>query len=171
MRAFLIATTATLGLSTPVLADGDWTCGYAGGQLGYLDIDGSGSADGDDVSYGLHAGYDYDFGQFVVGGEIEYDWTDVDLGGAATADSVGRLKLKAGYDLGNVLPYIAVGVAQVDTSLGEETGNFYGLGVAYQVTPEWQVSGEALYHEFDDINGTGVDADATSLNLRASYRF
>ncbi|MEM9550078.1 MAG: outer membrane beta-barrel protein [Pseudomonadota bacterium] len=170
MRA-LLATAAAVLIATPALADGDWTGGYVGGQLGYLDVDGTGAADGDDIAYGVHGGYDFDFGEFVVGGEIEWDWTDVDLGGAADVDSVGRLKVKAGYDLGNVLPYVTVGVAEVDTSLGDDTGGVYGLGVAYRLTDEWTISGEALYHDFNNIEGTGVDAEATSVNVRASFRF
>ena len=71
---------------------GDWTGFYGGLQLGQHDVDGTGAADGDDISYGLHAGYDYDFDRFVLGGDLDYDFTDIDLGGAATVDNVLRLK-------------------------------------------------------------------------------
>lgn len=150
---------------------GDWTGPYGGVQLGNLDVDGTGAADGDDVSYGLHLGYDYDFGRFVLGGEVDYDFTDIDLGGAADVDSVARLKLRAGYDFGRTMAYLAVGAAQVDTSLGNETGEFYGIGVAYQINDRFTVGGEVLEHSFDDISGSGVDADATSVTLRGSFRF
>ncbi|MEX0318253.1 MAG: outer membrane protein [Ruegeria sp.] len=180
-------------LSSPVLADnitepviepvpaappppapyqgGDWTGAYLGGQIGQLDVDPSAGAGGDDVSYGLHAGYNYDFGRFVLGGEVDYDWTDIDLGGAATVDSVLRGKVKAGYDFGRVLAYATGGVAQVDTSLGDETGEFYGVGLAYQMTPQWVLGAEVLEHQFDDIGGSGIGADATSASVRATFRF
>lgn len=58
---------------------GDWTGFYAGGQLGYADIDGTGAADGSGGTYGVHGGYNYDFGQFVLGGEVDYDKLDIDL--------------------------------------------------------------------------------------------
>jgi predicted porin len=119
----------------------------------------------------LHAGYDYDFGRFVLGGELDYDLTDIDLGGAATVDNVLRLKVRGGYDLGRTLVYATAGLARVDTSLGTENGQFAGLGVAYQLTDQFVVGGEVLAHQFDDINGSGVDADATSINLRASFGF
>lgn len=155
----------------PASMGGEWTGFYGGLQLGQLDVDGTGAADGDDISYGLHAGYDYDFGRFVLGGELEYDFADLDLAGAATVDSVLRLKVRGGYDLGRTLVYATAGMARVDTSLGSENGEFAGLGLAYQLTDQFVVGGEVLAHKFDDINGSGVDADATSINLRGSFRF
>ncbi|WP_299725391.1 outer membrane beta-barrel protein [uncultured Tateyamaria sp.] len=156
----------------PVIAQGgEWTGGYAGIQLGYGDVNGTGAADGDDFLYGVHLGYDYDFGTFVLGGEIDYDATDIDLNGAATVDSVARLKLRAGYDFGRTLGYFTAGVAEVDTSLGSESGEFYGIGAVYQISDRYTVGAELLEHNFDDISGTGVDADATTLTLRGSIRF
>ena len=120
---------------TPVAVEGDWTGFYTGLQVGQTDIDSdSGALDGDDTSYGFHAGYDYDFGQFVLGGELDYDKTDIDLGGGAEVDSVARAKLKAGYDFGNTLVYATAGAARADTSGGVETGPFAGLGVTHKIT-------------------------------------
>ena len=150
---------------------GDWTGGYAGLGFGNLDVDGTGAADGDDIAYGAHIGYDYDFGQFVLGGEIEYDATDINLGGAATVDSVARLKLRGGYDMGRTMVYLTGGVAEVDTSIGSDTGGFGGIGLAYQVNDRFYVGGEILGHKFENIGGTGVDADATSVSLRGGVRF
>ena len=151
---------------------GDWTGGYVGLSLGNINVDTNvAGVDGDDVSYGIHGGYDYDFGTFVLGGELEYDATDIDLGGAATVDSVARLKLRGGYDMGRTLLYVTGGVAEVDTSLGSETGGFGGIGLTYMVTDQFYVGGEVLGHKFDDINGTGIDADATSVSLRGGVRF
>ncbi|MEH6645626.1 outer membrane protein [Sulfitobacter sp.] len=156
---------------TPVAVGTDWTGAYGGLNLGYADIDGDGAADGDDATYGVHLGYDYDFGRYVLGGELEYDKTDIDLGGAASADSVTRLKLRGGYDMGRTLVYATAGAARLDSSLGKDTGEFVGLGVAYQVTDRFTVGGEVLEHRFEDIGGSGVDADATTFNLRGSLRF
>lgn len=155
----------------PAPLGGDWTGGYAGLQLGYGDVDGSGEADGDDFLYGAHLGYRYDFGTFVLGGELDYDFADIDLNGAAEVDSVARLKLQAGYDFGPALGYFTAGVADLDTSIGSETGEFYGIGVAYQVNERYTVGAELLEHSFDDIGGTGVEADATTFTVRGSIRF
>ncbi len=160
-------------MPTPVAVDGNWTGFYTGLQVGQTDIDSdSGTLDGDDTSYGFHAGYDYDFGKFVLGGELDYDKTDIDLGTAgAIADSVARAKVKAGYDFGNTLVYATAGAARADTSVGDETGPFAGLGVTYKVTDRYTVGGEVLQHKFDDVGGTGDDLDATTISLRGSMRF
>ncbi|WP_298857122.1 porin [uncultured Sulfitobacter sp.] len=155
----------------PAFAGGDWTGAYGGLNLGYGDVDGTGEADGDDTTYGLHVGYDYDFGRYVIGGELEYDKADIDLDGAANTDSVTRLKLRGGYDFGRTLLYATAGAAKLQTSIGDDTGEFIGVGMAYQVTDRFTVGGELLEHRFDDIGGTGVDADATTFNLRGSFRF
>ncbi|MCB4454150.1 outer membrane protein [Leisingera sp. McT4-56] len=149
---------------------GDWTGFYLGGQVGQLDADASNGASGDDTSYGVHAGYNHDFGRFVLGGELDYDATDLDLSGE-TIDSVARAKVKAGYDFGKVLAYVTGGVAEADTSVGSETGDFYGVGLAYQVTDQWQIGGEVLEHDFDEFGDSGVGGDATSVSLRASFKF
>jgi len=161
----------------PVAVSTDWTGFYGGLNLGYGDVDTNIGVNGDDMTYGLHVGYDYDFGNnFVLGAELEYDKADIDLTDAdgavaADVDSVTRLKLRGGYDLGRTLVYATAGVAEVDTSLGSENGEFFGVGVAYKVTESFTVGGEVLEHRFDDINGSGVDADATTFNVRGSFRF
>lgn len=159
---------------TPVATGSDWTGFYGGLQVGNTDVDSdSGLLDGDDTSYGVHAGYDYDFGTFVLGGELDYDKTDIDLGtGGANVDSVARAKLKAGYDFGNTLVYATAGAARADTNVGDETGPFAGLGVTYKVTDQYTIGGEVLQHKFDDVGGTsGNDLDATTISLRGSMRF
>lgn len=199
MRKLLLATTAaTVGLSAaafagspsfepapapavaapapaPVYNTGtDWTGAYAGFQLGYGDADASGgtTATGDGLLYGIHGGYNYDFGSFVLGGELDYNFSDIALsGGAGDIDNIGHAKLRAGYDLGNTLLYVAAGYAQIDTSFGDDNGTFYGVGADYRFNQNWTVGGELLAHQFDDINGTGTDLDLNTLNLKASYNF
>ncbi len=152
---------------------GDWTGFYTGLQLGFADADGPGALDGDNGTYGFHAGYDYDFGRFVLGGELDYDETDIDLNnGAATVDSVARAKLKAGYDLGQTLIYATGGYARADTSLGDEDGAFYGIGATYRITDRYSVGAELLEHRFNDVGGVaGSDLDATTFTVRGSLRF
>jgi outer membrane immunogenic protein len=160
----------------PVALGGDWTGFYTGLQLGYADIDGDDGAlpddeNGDGMTYGLHAGYDYDFGQYVLGAELDYDKADFALDDGTEVDSIARLKMKAGYDMGRTLVYLTAGAAQIDTAAGDETGAFGGVGANYQVTDSFTVGSELLYHKFDDIGGTGVEADATTFNVRGSFRF
>ena len=146
---------------------GDWTGFYTGLQLGYSEADTNFGVDGDNGSYGFHAGYNYDFGRFVLGGELDYDKTDIDLDDAAgvtqgSIDSVARAKIKGGYDLGNTLIYATGGYARADTSIGDEDGAFYGIGMDYKITEQYSVGAELLEHKFDDVGGvSGADADVT----------
>jgi predicted porin len=157
----------------PEVNVGDWTGFYTGLQLGYADVNGPGAQDGDNGTYGFHVGYDYDLGNYVVGTELDYDKTDVTLGGGgATVDSVARLKFKGGYDMGSTLIYATAGAARADTSVGTETGPFVGLGVNYKVTERYTVGAELLQHQFNDVGGVGGnDVDATTFTVRGSLRF
>ena len=171
MRKLVSILALTVAMSGPALA-GDWTGPYAGIGVGWADVDGPGALDGNDVTYGAHVGYDYDFGDFVLGGELEWDRTDISLGGgAANTDNVGRLKVRFGYDFGPALGYLVAGGAKAYTSMGNDTGAVYGLGVAWAVDEQITVSGEFLRHDFNNFNGLGADVDANTFNLRVSFRF
>lgn len=156
---------------TPVVASTDWTGAYGGLNLGFGDYDGDDGLDGDDVTFGVHLGYDYDFGDYVLGVEVEYDESDISLGGGEDINSITRGKLRAGYDLGRTLVYGTAGVAYVDTSFGNQTGGFIGVGAAYQATDTITFGGEILQNRFNNVGSTNNDIDATTFNLRVSYRF
>ncbi len=153
----------------PVATSGDWTGAYGGLSLGYADTSTTGASDSGAL-YGLSMGYDYDLGNWVMGGGIDYDWTDLNLGGA-NVDNVARLKLRAGYDMGNGLLYGTGGMAKAYTSVGDDTGWFAGLGYEHKLTQNVSLGGEVLYHQFDDFAGTGNDIDATTIAIKTNYRF
>ena len=151
----------------------DWTGGYAGLQLGYADVDAGGALTGDDVIGGLTAGYDWDFGNFVLGAGLDADIADLDVGSpaAATLERVYRLKVRGGYDLGNGLLYATAGGAGADVDgLGYDTGYFVGAGYEHMLTDNISLGGEVLYHEFDNFQST-ADIEATTFQVRANYRF
>ncbi len=155
----------------------DWSGGYVGAQLGYGDV-GADSVgfDGSGATYGLHAGYRYDFGQFVTGAEIDYDKTDIDLGvGTDTLDSIARLKLIAGADVGRALIYGTGGIARAKATLGgverSDNGYFLGVGANYAVTDQVTVGAELLGHRFNNFDETGVDLKATTVTARVAYNF
>lgn len=178
----------------PVAPSADWTGAYVGGQLSYGKVGVTDEASGFDEAYsgmlyGLHAGYNQDFGRIVAGVEAAYDWADLDLGDSTTPvtgtlDSVARIGARVGYDGGRVLPYVTAGWARADvsgtgTAAGVEEsydGWYAGAGFDYAVTDRFTVGGQLLRHEFDvdQFGGSavsGVDAGLTTAGIRASFRF
>lgn len=163
--------------AAPVIASVDWSGFYAGGQLGYADVGSNGGGlDGNDFLGGIHAGYRWDFGQFVAGAELDYDTANVDLGGTlGSLDSVARLKLVGGAEVGNSLLYATTGAAYADASVGgaslSDNGWFYGAGATFALNDRWTIGGELLQHEFNDFDGSGVDLDALTATARIGFRF
>ncbi|WP_375260914.1 outer membrane protein [Palleronia sp.] len=128
----------------PVLvAEPDWTGPYAGVALGYGDVDAEVfeplDIDAGGALGGGFAGYQYDFGDFVLGAELDgnianmdVDLDDVsdlasDFGEDDLADAIDdieigvdalhRVKLRAGYDAGRALVYGVAGAAYANLNV------------------------------------------------------
>jgi outer membrane immunogenic protein len=181
----------------PVLVEAseNWTGFYVGGQLGWGSLDFESFEDDEDDLFdtefdgtfgGFHAGYQYDFGRFVLGGEVDYDWTEIEVdplevGEGISLDGIGRLKLRAGYDAGRILPYLTAGWAAANLSSDNDAiadalddtsdGSFWGAGVAYAVSDRFLVGGEYLTHSFEDSPFEARDFDVRTITLRGSFRF
>ena len=156
----------------------DWSGAYVGAQLGYGDVDSNGAAlDGHGAIGGVHAGYRWDLGNWVAGGELSWDKASIDLGAVAgdELDSVAALKLMAGREIGNSLVYGTLGAAQAKATVGgadlSDTGLVYGLGFDYALNNKWTVGGEVLQHQFDNFDATGTDFDATTIKAKVGLRF
>ena len=157
---------------------GDWTGFSLGAQLGYADIETEDpELDGDNTTYGVRGYYDYDFGQFVMGGGLQYDATDIDLDGAATVDGVMRAGVRGGYDAGQTFIYGTTGYAKAFTNddgvdPGDANGYFIGAGLENKLTQNVSLSSELIYHEFNDFDDADdLEADATTFNVGLNYRF
>lgn len=166
---------APVAVITPMTPD--WTGFYVGAQASYGDYDLGGDADGSvkGASYGLHAGYNYDFqNNWVVGADLSYDWSNAD-GEGVDLDNLTTLKLKGGYAYGGSLIYATAGWSWADASWSgndySDNGWVAGVGVDYMLNPNWIVGAEVLYRDFSDFDDTGVDLSGTSLQVKASYKF
>ena len=154
-----------------------WTGPYAGAQLGYGWVNNDDGPDGSGVLGGVHAGYNYDLGGFVVGGEADYDFAGVELDDdAGEIDGIARAKLKGGVALGRAMPYVAAGGAYAHGDLDgagdvSDIGWLAGGGADYAVTDQVVLGGEYLYHSFDNFDDTGVDLSAHTLRAKASFKF
>ena len=166
-----------IAVAMPIDLGGDWTGFYAGGQLGYADVTGSGTtADVDGAIYGVHGGYMYDLGSVVLGGEVDYDLSSIDnVAGTADLDDIMRVKARVGYDAGAFLPYVTGGVVRANTSGPdlEVDGDFYGLGVAYKYADNIVFGGEVLQHKFYEGDAATLTDTlrATTATARVSYQF
>lgn len=169
----------------PVVEE-DWTGAYAGVQLDYI---ADGTAEGLGIEFeveghliGIFAGYRYDLGNVVVGGEIDYMIGSGDVFFVGTEPGAGserdyellRVGAEVGYDLGDALVYGTVGFADIaieGNTVSEGTGYFAGIGVDYRVSSAVTVGVEALYHEFDDWNDETDLAEITTIGLNVAYNF
>ena len=165
----LLPVLITLLFIAPAQA-GDRTGGYFGGQTS-LRNSAPGTKSGT-AQYGIHGGYDIDFGWLVLGGELEFERLNlVQNSSGARLTSVGRLKLRAGGDFGFGMAYAIVGGVNGDTKTGRETGVVFGLGLLTTLNDSVIISGEALRQDFSDFAGSGQDLHTNNFNIRVSFRF
>ena len=98
--------------------------------------------------------------------------TDIDLGVAADVEEIWRIKFRSGYKIGQGLAYGTAGYANADTDvLGDDDGYFIGAGYEQRLAPNFSLGGELIYHEFDNFNSTTTDIDATTVQVRGTFRF
>ncbi|SLN48704.1 hypothetical protein PEL8287_02531 [Roseovarius litorisediminis] len=166
----LIAAAITL-MTAPAFAQ-DWTGFYGGAQIGFANVDASPGGDDDGVIGGIVGGYDYDLGNnWVIGAGLDYDFADITIG-TTDVEEIFRLKARGGYKVGNGLIYGTTGYAWADTNnAGDDNGYFIGAGYEHLVSANFSVGGEVLYHEFDNFGSTGSDLEATTVQIRGTFRF
>jgi outer membrane immunogenic protein len=175
IAAMLASTTLAHAQTQP--AEGSWTgfnlgvqLGMSNGELSYSGL----SQDDDTTVYGFHAGYNHDFGMWILGGELEYSIAEYDALGVDVDTDTTRLKARGGYDMGRSLLYGVLSYGDIDLeskALGgsvSDKGFGFGLGVDFKATENIIIGVEYLKESFEQF---GVDADVNSLSLRASYQF
>lgn len=167
----------------PVIAETpayNWDGFYAGLQYGQgsaeLDGEGNDLDLGDTEAWGVHGGYTRGFGNWILGGELDYNKVDFD-DYEGDAD-LWRLRGRAGYNMGQFQPYMTAGVAHISTDedAGDisETGFTYGVGVEYLVSQKFSVGLEYTRSDFSDVidgSNSDVDLDTDLVSIRGSYRF
>ncbi|WP_224814650.1 outer membrane protein [Hasllibacter sp. MH4015] len=160
-----------------------WDGWYGGLQLTYGqgEIDTPPAADIEGNLYGIFLGYRYDMGDFVLGGELDYEHGSValDAPGDTEVDWIFRSAVELGYDAGNLLPYATVGVATAHftdptppagfdaTSLGY----FAGVGLDYAISERFTVGAEVLFHQFDEGPSATSSTSLQTLSVNAAFRF
>ena len=193
MTRHLLAPLLLAALAGPATAQGlfagagaarDWTGASLGVGVGVAGLDVDGIVDGSDTGSigGLRFNVDRDLGDYVLGGGIDYDFTELSAVGATLEDLL-RVKLRGGVDAGTGLVYATGGYArggfasEVD---GENDfsldGYFVGIGAEFPLSGGVTVGAELLHHRFSDIRVQGVavqdaDAEANVAQVSLNYRF
>ncbi|WP_068116181.1 outer membrane protein [Tropicimonas marinistellae] len=146
----------------------NWTGGYVGLQFGYGELrDG---LDGDSAIGGVTAGYDWDFGDWVVGVGADVNFGRLETS-AGDLDSLTRLKVRGGYDFGNTLLYATTGASYAASSdLNDDWGYFAGVGIEKMLSDTVSLTGEVATHRFDSYRDYGR-VNATTATIGVNYRF
>jgi outer membrane immunogenic protein len=176
----------------------------------YLGLNGGGgwghsywdtSATGMNTSGGVvggTAGYNYQFGNAVIGLEGDMDWANIKGGsttvtcptGCSTSDTwLSTVRGRAGYAFGGILPYITGGLAVGDIraaspgfpgATNTNAGWTVGGGVEFALTGNWTAKAEYLHVDLGrfncGVNCDGLPTDNVSMHdnlVRAgvNYRF
>ncbi|MXO49692.1 outer membrane beta-barrel protein [Erythrobacter gaetbuli] len=130
---------------------------WVAANIGYdvFDADGSDEEDGsseDGIAYGVSLGYDYNFGNFVVGVEGEIGDSSVSASETDVLEAGDELALKAGRDL---YAGIRLGVPVSDTLLIYAKGGYTNQ----RFNLEYTLGGETE-SEGDNIDGYRLGAGA-----------
>lgn len=184
VNKFLIVTAIALA---PAMAQAqDWTGAYGGLTFGGADIDATVKAtdpdlelEGDGSSLGIFAGYNYQMGNIVYGGEFDLDGTEYEVAdGLVKVDSTVRLKARVGTPVGNGLVYGVVGAVGAtsnsvvaplgDFRIKDGLGGLIGAGYDMKLSENLLIGSELLFHNFEDDD---LEVDVTTLRLRVGFSF
>lgn len=173
--------------SAAPMAAYNWMGPYIGANLGYQwGKTTNNPTEPAGIQGGVQAGYNWQNGQFVFGGE-----TDIQLSGADDTFApwkfsnpwFGTLRGRAGIALNNVLLYGTAGLAYGGvrgevSGLSESRthlGWTAGVGVEVGFTPQWSAKAEYLYVDLADrgysVTGTSNGVESSILRLGLNYRF
>lgn len=169
----------------PVAYGYRWAGPYVGANLGYQwgTLSNSGARPSG-VMGGFQGGYNWQFGQFVIGGEADIQLSDADDVFANYKFSnpwFGTVRGRGGFALNNILFYGTLGLAygrgHVDIgNVGESNlhaGWTAGAGLEVGLTPNWSVKAEYLYIDLTS-ESYGLTSNVLTSNLfrlGVNYRF
>lgn len=167
-----------------------WTGIYAGinGGMSWADLDtnGFGNLDTSRASFGVHGGYNWHFGNMLIGVEADASHRETSIGfhtgggGSATFDSdwSGSLRGRVGFLAGPALLYATAGWAWSDLSFTERTGAggnakgsgtldgvVYGIGAETFLMPSVSVRFEVLRYDYGTEKLTFDGAASAVRNL------
>jgi outer membrane immunogenic protein len=169
---------------------------YIGGNVGYgetnFDVTATGfgtlaSVHGNGVVGGFQAGYNKQYGTFVLGLETDFDLTSIKNTTAGVSTKLpwfGTTRTRLGFLVNPaLLLYATGGVAygRVEESVPGASlkipgvGWAAGAGVQYALTPQWSIGAEYLHIELDgpseNVGGISIDTKAKTDLGRATLNY
>jgi len=164
----------------------NWVGPYIGVNLGYQwgSATHSGASPSGPMG-GAQGGYNWQFGQFVVGAETDLQFSGADDMFAAWKFSnpwFGTLRGRAGYAMNNVMLYATFGLAygggrvelgglkEANTHIGWTAG----AGMEVGLTPNWSAKAEYLFVDLSDeryVLFANTGFESSILRLGVNYRF
>jgi outer membrane immunogenic protein len=175
------------GVGAPSAIGYSWAGGYFGVNLGYswghiTHLGGSPNG----LAGGLQAGYNWQAGSFVFGGESDIQLSGADDRFAAWQFSnpwFGSLRARAGFAMNNTLFYATAGLAyggmQVELAGLKESrthlGWAAGAGMEVGLSRNWSARAEYLVMDLADrgyvMTGTNNGFESNLLRFGVNYRF
>jgi outer membrane immunogenic protein len=179
----------------------NWTGFYiginGGGGFGRSQWDSTGSFDVSGGLVGGTVGYNYQFGQAVVGVEGDIDWADINgttnsacpFGCKTTDNWLSTVRGRLGYAADRFMPFITGGAAFGDIrastpgfagASNTEAGWTVGAGLEFAIAGNWTAKAEYLYVDLGKFNcGISCGALATDnvsfttniVRAGVNYRF
>jgi len=161
-----------------------WTGFYlginGGGAFGSSSWDSTGSRNISGGLVGGTLGYNYQFGQAVVGVEGDIDWADINgtttnacPAGCKTGDSwLATVRGRLGYAAGRFMPFVTGGAAFGDIrasspafagASSSQAGWTLGGGLEAALTTNWTAKVEYLYVDLGSFN-CGLNCGVTATN-------
>lgn len=153
----------------------DWTGFYAGLHVGGARMNDSFAIVNGRVA-GLQAGYLYDSGTWVVGGEVSTSQVSQNFW-FPTNYNVTDIKLRAGYGADRFLPYAVLGAGYMDFNIFTPPGDnvfIAGFGAEYAVTERVRIGGEYLHRWNNALTYGGLPPFAwtdDTVTLRINIAF
>lgn len=215
MRKALFAAVGVAAAMSGAAQAQDWSGLYVGGNIGtanreteWTDVDGDWGSVGDVVTsddvdataFGAHVGYNWQFGDWVIGAQGGVTYADLSEGetifGDVAVDNslsfIADARVNAGYSFGAYLPYLTVGAAYSDlehswaeaddtddswADFGNDVAVVYGAGLAYALAANWSAGIEYLVYDFSSetsANPLGyrmyVESEADVVQFTLNYR-
>jgi outer membrane immunogenic protein len=150
-----------------------WTGFYigvnGGGAFGRSNWDTTGNSDVSGGLVGGTVGYNYQFGQAVLGIEGDIDWADLrgntssgcPLGCNTRDDWLSTVRGRLGFAADRFMPFITGGAAFGDVKASTpgfaganntNAGWTIGAGLEFAIAPQWTIKAEYLYVDLGNFN-------------------